>query len=54
MMNDRIWQRFSERSVGFENSIHQARRTFDRIAPWLALAALALFAFAYWYTDHIH
>ena len=51
-MSDRIYKRFEERSVGVENAIHGARRTFDRIAPWLALAVLALFAFAYWYTEH--
>ena len=50
-MNGNIWQRFSERSVGFENKVHSARRRFDRVAPWLALAVLALFIAAYFYVE---
>lgn len=49
MMNDRIYTRFAERSVGVENAIHDARNAFDRAAPYLALAVIALFALAVWY-----
>lgn len=49
-MSDRVYVRFAERSVGVENRIHAARSRFDRLAPWLALAALALFAFAAWFS----
>lgn len=49
MMNDRIYTRFAERSVGVENAIHDARNAFDRALPYLAAAVLALFAFAIWY-----
>lgn len=48
-MSDRIVERFSERSVGVENAIHDARNLFDRMAPWLALGVLVLFAAAVWY-----
>ena len=49
MMNDRIYTRFAERSVGVENAIHDARNAFDRALPYLALAVLAVFALAVWY-----
>ena len=52
VMSDRIALRFAERSVGVENFIHDARNLFDRVAPWLALAVLALFAFAVWFVTH--
>ena len=52
VMNDRIVERFAERSVGVENAIHDARNLFDRIVPWLALGVLALFAFAVWFVRH--
>ena len=52
VMNDRIVERFAERSVGVENAIHDARNLFDRAAPWLALGVLALFAFAVWFVRH--
>ena len=52
VMSDRIVERFAERSVGVENFIHDARNLFDRAAPWLALAVLALFAFAVWFVRH--
>ena len=45
-MNDEIYARFEERSVGVENKIHDIRIRFDQIAPYLALAALAIFAVA--------
>ena len=38
--------RFEERSVGVENAIHDFRIRFDRLAPYLALAVLVLFAVA--------
>lgn len=48
-MNDRIYERFSERTVSVENAIHDLRNGFDRIAPYLAIAALAVCALAVWY-----
>ncbi len=45
-MNDEIYARFEERSVGVENKIHDIRIRFDQIAPYLALAVLAIFAVA--------
>ncbi|MBE5799154.1 MAG: hypothetical protein E7321_04310 [Clostridiales bacterium] len=48
-MNDRIYTRFAERSVGVENAIHDARNAFDRALPYLAAAVCALFALAIWY-----
>lgn len=48
-MNDRIYERFSERTVSVENAIHDFRNGFDRIAPYLALAAAAVCALAVWY-----
>lgn len=48
-MNDRIYERFSERTVSVENAIHDLRNGFDRIAPYLALAAAAVCALAVWY-----
>lgn len=49
IMNDRIYGRFAERSVGVENAIHDARNAFDRAAPYLALAVIALFLFSIWF-----
>lgn len=49
-LSDRIYERFEVRSVGVENAIHDARQTFDRIAPWLALLVLAIFALSLWLT----
>ena len=49
IMNDRIYTRFAERSVGVENAIHDARNAFDRALPYLALAVFAIFALAVWY-----
>ena len=51
VMNDRIVERFLERSVGVENAIHDARNLFDRSAPYLALGVLLLFAIAVWYVS---
>ena len=45
-MNDEIYARFEERSVGVENRIHDFRTGFDKLAPYLALAVLAIFAIA--------
>ena len=53
-MKDKIYLRFSERNVAVENEIHRAGRRFDRIAPFLALAVLALFVFAYFYVEGMH
>lgn len=52
-LSDRIYERFAERSVGVENAIHAVRQGFDRIAPYLALAVLALFAFSIWYVGQL-
>ena len=41
-LSDRIYERFAERSVGVENAIHAVRQGFDRVAPFLALAVLAV------------
>ena len=49
IMNDRIYTRFAERSVGVENAIHDARNAFDRALPYLLAAVLAVFALAIWY-----
>lgn len=49
-ISDRVYDRFSERSVAFENRLHAIRSRFDRIAPYLALAVIALFLFAAWYS----
>ena len=48
-LSDRIYERFAERTVSVENVIHDLRNGFDRIAPYLAAAALALCAYAVWY-----
>lgn len=45
-MSDDIYARFEVRSVGVENKIHDLRIGFDKIAPYLALAVLAVFAVA--------
>ena len=50
-ISDRIYERFSERSVAVENAIHGARFAFDRLAPLLALAVLALFAAAWFVSE---
>ena len=49
-LSDRVYDRFSERSVGVENAIHEARIRFDRAAPYLALAVLLFFAFCVWFS----
>ena len=51
VMSDRILERFSERSVGVENAIHDARNLFDRAAPLMALGVLLLFAFSVWFVS---
>lgn len=53
ILSDRIYERFAQRSVGVENAIHALRQGFDRIAPFLALAVLALFAFSIWYAGYL-
>ena len=52
-LSDRVYERFAERSVGVENAIHAVRQGFDRVAPFLALAVLALFAFSIWYVGRL-
>lgn len=52
-LSDRVYERFAERSVGVENAIHAVRQGFDRIAPLLALAVLALFALSVWYVSRL-
>ena len=52
-LSDRVYERFAERSVGVENAIHAVRQGFDRVAPFLALAVLALFAFSIWYAGRL-
>ena len=49
-INDDVYTRFAERSVGVENAIHGFKSAFDRAAPLLALGVLALFAIALWIT----
>lgn len=49
IMHDRIYERFSVRSVGVENFIHDARNAFDLALPYLAAAVFALCALAVWY-----
>lgn len=53
LLSDRIYERFSQRSVGVENAIHAIRQGFDRVAPYLALAVLALFALSIWYVSRM-
>ena len=48
-LSDRIHDRFSERSVGVENAIHEIRIRFNRALPVLALLILLLFAFSVWF-----
>ena len=48
-LNDRIYERFSVRTVSVENVLHDLRNGFDRIAPYLAAVVFALCAYAVWY-----
>ena len=48
-LSDRVYDRFAERSVRLENRLHAIHAGFERAAPFLALAVLALFAFAWWF-----
>ena len=50
-LSDRIYDRFSERSVGFENRLHAIRMRFAWAAPWLALLVLLFFGFCIWYVQ---
>lgn len=47
---DRVYDRFAERSVAFENRLHSMKSAMDHAAPYLALAVLALFLFAAWFS----
>lgn len=51
-LRDRVLDRFSERSVGFENRLHEFRIRFSRAAPYLALLVLCFFAFCVWYVQN--
>ena len=51
-LSDRIYDRFSERSVGFENRLHTIRMRFAGLAPWLALLVLLFFGFCVWYVQN--
>lgn len=51
LLSDRVYERFSERSVGVENAYLDFVSRFERIAPLLALLVLALFAFCIWYVS---
>ena len=51
LLSDRIYERFSERSVGVENTYLDFVSRFERIAPLLALCVLAFFAFCVWYVS---
>lgn len=46
ILSDSIYERFSERSVGVENTLHALHFGFARLAPFLAVLVLALFALA--------
>lgn len=48
-LGNRVLDRCGERSVGFENALHEIRIRFSRAAPWLALLVLIFFAFCVWY-----
>ena len=50
-LGDRIYDRFSQRSVGVENRLHALRIGFGKAAPWLALLVLAFFGFCVWYVS---
>lgn len=45
-LSDDVYARFAERSVGVENALHAIHFGFMRVAPYLALLVLALFALA--------
>lgn len=49
-LGDRLYLRFAERSVAFETRMLDMRHGFDRVAPYLALAVLVLFACALAYS----
>lgn len=45
-LSDNIYERFSERSVGVENILHALHFGFVRLAPFLAVLVLIIFALA--------
>ena len=49
LLSDRVYDRFSERSVPVENAIHEARIRFDRLSPILAVLVLLFFFFCVWF-----
>lgn len=52
-LDERVFVRFSERSVAFENRLLRIRSAADRAVPWIALAIAALSAAAAWYTSAV-
>ena len=51
-LSDRVYDRFSERSVGLENTLQAIRMGFADAAPWLALLVLLFFGFSLWYVQN--
>ena len=51
-LSDRVYDRFSERSVGLENALHAIRMRFAGVAPLLALLVLLFFIFCVWYVQN--
>ena len=49
-ISDRVYDRFTERSVALENRLHAVHAGFERAAPFLALAVLLIFTLALWLT----
>ena len=52
-LSDRVYERFSERSVAFENRLHAMKSSLDHAAPYLALGVVALFLFAIWFSSRM-
>lgn len=52
-LSDRLYLRFSERSVAFETRMLDRRQKFDRVVPYLALVILILFVCAVLYTRNL-
>lgn len=52
-LNDRIYMRFSERSVSVENALAGIRSWFDRAVPFLALIVVLFMIFAVYYVNHL-
>lgn len=52
-LSDRLYMRFSERSVAFETRMLDMRHKFDRIVPYVALFILILFACAFFFSPRV-